>query len=111
MRVQAPTGSIAEGRVTREHVLRDSATDPAAGRAPPRTSSAAPVTGLVGPVQFVRAEAGGYAEQRLEDLSDRLVDPAARSVVLDAARALERVPELLGLSPHILATARRPPPA
>ena len=35
--------------------------------------------------------------------------PEARAVVLDAARALERVPELLGLSPHLLATARRHP--
>lgn len=47
----------------------------------------------------------------LDDLSDRLADLQARSVVLDAARELERVPELLGLSPHMLATARRPPPA
>ena len=28
---------------------------------------------------------------------------------LEAARAIERVPELLGLSPHLLATARRHP--
>ena len=32
-----------------------------------------------------------------------------RAVVLDAARAIERVPELLGLGPHLPATARRPP--
>ena len=44
----------------------------------------------------------------LDDLGDRLLDPRARSVVLEAARALERVPELLGMSPHLLATARRP---
>jgi hypothetical protein len=44
----------------------------------------------------------------LDDLGERLADPRARSVVLDTARALERVPELLGLSPHLLATARRP---
>jgi SAM-dependent methyltransferase len=43
----------------------------------------------------------------LGDLDARLADPRARSVVLDAARALERVPELLGVSPHLLATARR----
>ena len=43
----------------------------------------------------------------LADLEERLADPAARAVVLDAARALERIPELLGLSPHLLATARR----
>ena len=29
-------------------------------------------------------------------------------VVLDSARALERVPELLGIGPHLIATARRP---
>jgi len=46
----------------------------------------------------------------LDDLSDRLADPGARAVVLEAARALESVPELLGMSPHLLATARRPPP-
>jgi SAM-dependent methyltransferase len=44
----------------------------------------------------------------LPDLEARWDDPVSRAVVLDAARALERVPELLGLSPHLLATARRP---
>jgi hypothetical protein len=39
----------------------------------------------------------------------RLVDPAAWQAVLDTARAIERVPELLGLSPHLIATARRSP--
>jgi hypothetical protein len=29
-------------------------------------------------------------------------------IVLDTARAIERVPELLGLSPHLIHTARRP---
>jgi SAM-dependent methyltransferase len=43
----------------------------------------------------------------LSDLADRLADPARREVVFGAARAVERVPELLGLSPHLLATARR----
>jgi hypothetical protein len=28
--------------------------------------------------------------------------------VLEAARAIERVPELLGIGPHLLATAIRP---
>jgi SAM-dependent methyltransferase len=41
------------------------------------------------------------------DMQARLVDPAAWHVVLDTARAIERVPELLGLSPHLIATARR----
>jgi SAM-dependent methyltransferase len=43
------------------------------------------------------------------DIQARLVDPADWRVVLDAARAIERVPELLGLSPHLIATARRSP--
>ena len=44
----------------------------------------------------------------LQDLPQRLDDPADAAVVMDTARALERVPELLGLGPHLLATARRP---
>jgi len=43
------------------------------------------------------------------DMQARLYDPAAWQVVLDTARAIERVPELLGLSPHLIATARRSP--
>jgi SAM-dependent methyltransferase len=39
---------------------------------------------------------------------ERLAEPAQRAIVLDAARAIERIPELLGLSPHLIATARRP---
>jgi SAM-dependent methyltransferase len=42
----------------------------------------------------------------LSDLGDRLADPEGRRVVMDTARALERVPELLGIGPHLLATAR-----
>jgi hypothetical protein len=37
-----------------------------------------------------------------------MADPVDRAVVLDAARAIERVPELLGIGPHLLATATRP---
>jgi hypothetical protein len=44
------------------------------------------------------------------DLAERLADPVARNVLLDTARATERVPELLGLHPHLIATARRPAP-
>ena len=43
------------------------------------------------------------------DMQSRRGDPAAWQVVLDTARAIERVPELLGLSPHLIASARRPP--
>lgn len=45
----------------------------------------------------------------LGDLEARLDDPVDRAVVLDSARALERVPELMGIGPHLLATARRSP--
>ena len=45
------------------------------------------------------------------DMQARLDDPAAWQVVLGTARAIERVPELLGLSPHLIATARRSPTA
>jgi SAM-dependent methyltransferase len=55
-------------------------------------------------VDLVGVEGIAFA---LADLEDRLASPDRRAVVLDAARALERVPELLGLSPHLLATARR----
>jgi SAM-dependent methyltransferase len=44
----------------------------------------------------------------LGDLAERRADPAARAVVLDTARALERIPELLGIGPHLLATGLRP---
>lgn len=44
----------------------------------------------------------------LDDLAARLDDPADRGVVLEAARGLEHVPELMGIGPHLLATARRP---
>jgi SAM-dependent methyltransferase len=43
----------------------------------------------------------------LDGLAERLADPAGREVVLSSARALERVPELMGLSPHLVVTARR----
>jgi hypothetical protein len=42
------------------------------------------------------------------DLAARLADPADRAAILNAARALESVPELAGLGPHLLVTAIRP---
>jgi SAM-dependent methyltransferase len=42
----------------------------------------------------------------LDDLAARLADEEDRRVVLETARTLERVPELLGIGPHLLATAR-----
>lgn len=44
----------------------------------------------------------------LLSLDDRIGDPLAFRVVLDSARALESVPEILGVSPHLLATTVRP---
>jgi SAM-dependent methyltransferase len=55
-------------------------------------------------VDLVSIEGLSFA---LPDLEQRLAQPDTRTVVLDAARAMERVPELLGLGPHLLATARR----
>jgi SAM-dependent methyltransferase len=43
----------------------------------------------------------------LDDLAERLADDEGHRVVLETARALERVPELLGIGPHLLATARK----
>ncbi|MBA3286758.1 MAG: class I SAM-dependent methyltransferase [Acidimicrobiia bacterium] len=42
------------------------------------------------------------------DLTERMKDPIDTQVVLEAARALERVPELLGAGSHLIATGRRP---
>jgi SAM-dependent methyltransferase len=44
----------------------------------------------------------------LADLTDRLENAADREVVLDAARALEAVPEMSGIGTHLIATATRP---
>jgi hypothetical protein len=44
----------------------------------------------------------------LPELSARMEDPADRAVILDGARALERVPEMIGFGPHLLATAILP---
>lgn len=40
-----------------------------------------------------------------EDTRARRADPADWTMLLDSARALERVPEVLGVSPHLIATA------
>jgi SAM-dependent methyltransferase len=56
-------------------------------------------------VDLVGVEGMAFA---LPDLGARLADDLDREVVFESARAIERVPELLGLSPHLIATARRP---
>jgi hypothetical protein len=43
----------------------------------------------------------------LGDLDARMADPADRSVALEVARAIERVPELTGFGPHLVATGIR----
>jgi SAM-dependent methyltransferase len=55
-------------------------------------------------VDLVSVESIAFA---LPDLGARLADAVDRAALFDAIRALERVPELLGLGPHLLATARR----
>jgi SAM-dependent methyltransferase len=44
----------------------------------------------------------------LGDLDARMADPVDRSVALEVARAIERVPELVGFGPHLIATGIRP---
>ena len=44
----------------------------------------------------------------LPDLDARMADPIDRAAILDGARALESVPELIGFGPHLLATAILP---
>lgn len=53
---------------------------------------------------LVCVEGAGYL---LNDLDERMADAADWQVVLDTARAHERVPELMGLGPHLLATGLR----
>ncbi len=59
-------------------------------------------------VDLVGVEGIAFA---LADLGARLADPRGREIVMDAARALGGVPELAGVSPHLLITARRPRPS
>jgi SAM-dependent methyltransferase len=53
---------------------------------------------------LVNVECGAFL---LPDLRERMADPVARGVIMDSARVLERVPELLGLGSHLLATGLR----
>jgi hypothetical protein len=41
------------------------------------------------------------------DVDERMRDEQGRRAVLDSARALERVPEVIGASPHLLAVSTR----
>jgi SAM-dependent methyltransferase len=53
---------------------------------------------------LVSVEGAAYL---LDDLDDRMDDRRDWQVVLDAARAHERVPELLGIGSHLIATGLR----
>jgi hypothetical protein len=44
----------------------------------------------------------------LGDLDARMADPADRSAALEVARAIERIPELIGFGPHLIATGIGP---
>jgi hypothetical protein len=44
----------------------------------------------------------------LGDLDARMADPVDRSIALEVSRAVERVPELVGFGPHLIATGIRP---
>jgi SAM-dependent methyltransferase len=56
-------------------------------------------------VELLGVEGPGWL---LPDLERRWADPSERARLLDAARAIEREPSLLGLPPHLLAVARKP---
>ena len=43
----------------------------------------------------------------LSDLDERMDDPRERALLLDVLRAVESVPDLVGLGPHLLATGRK----
>ncbi|MEP6641019.1 MAG: class I SAM-dependent methyltransferase, partial [Gaiellales bacterium] len=56
-------------------------------------------------LELVNVEGIAFA---VADLEARLADSRGRAIVLNAARELASIPELLGIGPHLLATARRP---
>jgi SAM-dependent methyltransferase len=53
---------------------------------------------------LVSVECGAFL---LSDLQERMAEPDERKVIMDSARAVERVPELIGLGTHLLATGLR----
>jgi len=55
-------------------------------------------------VDLVGVEGPGWL---LPDLSTRWMDAIQRAHVLNAARAVEREPSLLGLSAHLMVVARK----
>lgn len=57
-----------------------------------------------GVLDLVGLEGVGFA---FSDFAHRWADPAKQTALMEAARLIEGVPELLGLSPHLLLVARR----
>jgi SAM-dependent methyltransferase len=60
-------------------------------------------SGLV-PESLVAIEGVAFA---LSDLDERMDDPHERTLLLDVLRAVESVPDLVGLGPHLLAIGRK----
>jgi SAM-dependent methyltransferase len=94
------------GEVERSGILPPLSADSFSGFAhrPRQLAAEARAAGLA-VVDLVNVEGIAFA---LPDLEQRLADDVGRRVVLDQARAIERVPELLGLGPHLVLTARVP---
>ena len=57
-----------------------------------------------GILELVGLEGAGFL---LSDFKERWANPRKRAALLEGARRIEGVPELLGLSPHLLLVARR----
>jgi SAM-dependent methyltransferase len=70
----------------------------------PRQLRAEFISAGLGVADLVSVECGAFL---LPDLSERMTDPVARQVIMDSARVMERVPELMGLGSHLLATGVR----
>ena len=56
-------------------------------------------------VLAIEGVAAGFTDT---DVAERLADATDRNILFDSLRALEAVPDLLGMSGHLLAVARRP---
>jgi len=56
-------------------------------------------------VELFQIEGPGFL---VRDLAERWTDPARRNTLVQAARLIEQEPEILAMSSHLLAVARRP---
>src|SRR4051812_40909492 len=72
---------------------------------PTLTAGSLPLPGRLPSRGYRRpTEEGVLRARRGTRPAHRVGDPIAWDVLIDAARAIEPVPELLGLSPHLIAT-------